>query len=414
MSEFLSLVPPAKARELYLKKIIEVLELSTETMPTVDSIGRVAAKDITAPHPLPAFTRATVDGYAVRAEDTYGASESLPAYFKVVGEVKMGQPATINLLPMQAALIYTGGMLPADANAVVMIEHTQKISADEIEIYKSVSAWENTILEGEEIQSGECVVTQGQSIRAVEMGGLLALGITQVEVYRKPRVGILSSGDEVVSPYQAILPGQVRDVNSYTLSALVKACGGDPLPFGIIADDENKLREALHHLSSQCDMILITAGSSVSARDYTARVIQEQGSPGVLVHGLNTRPGKPTILALCGKIPIIGLPGNPLSAYVIATHLVKPVIFTLQGMRKFPFQNLRTARVTLNLSSQAGREDWIPAKLISTDEGWLAEPIFGKSNMILALARADGLICIPEDNTGISAHEIVTVELLDN
>ncbi|MGB9669067.1 MAG: molybdenum cofactor synthesis domain-containing protein, partial [Anaerolineales bacterium] len=319
MAEFLSLIPPAKARQLYLQKIIEVLELSTEIIPTVDSIGRVAAKDIAAPHPLPAFTRATVDGYAVRAEDTYGASESLPAYFKVVGEVKMGQAATISLQPMQAALIYTGGMLPADANAVVMVEHTQKITGDEIEIYKSVSAWENTILEGEEIQSGECVVARGQSIRAVEMGGLLALGITRVEVYRKPRVGILSSGDEVVSPYHDILPGQVRDVNSYTLSSLVRACGGDPLLFGIIADDENKLREALQNLKTQCDMILITAGSSVSARDYTARVIQEQGSPGVLVHGLNTRPGKPTILALCENIPIIGLPGNPLSAYVIAT-----------------------------------------------------------------------------------------------
>ncbi len=414
MTEFLSLIPPAKARELYLQKISDVLELSTEILPTVDAVGRIAAKSINAPHPLPAFTRATVDGYAVRAEDTYGASESLPAYFKIVGEVKMGQAASIELFPMQAVLIYTGGMLPADANAVVMIEHTQKISTQEIEVYRSVSAWENTILQGEEIQRGEPVIGQGTKIRAVEMGGLLALGITQVEVYKKPRVGILSSGDEVVPPDHDIQPGQVRDVNSYTLSALVRSLGGEPIPYGIIADDINQLRNALRSLRDQCDLILITAGSSVSARDYTAKVIEEQGSPGVLVHGLNTRPGKPTILALAGKIPIIGLPGNPLSAYVIATHLVKPVVYTLQGISKIPSPHTQTARVTINLNSQAGREDWIPAKLIFTDEGWLAEPIFGKSNMIMALARADGLICIPEDHTGLAAHEMVTVELLES
>ncbi|MGB9673723.1 MAG: gephyrin-like molybdotransferase Glp [Anaerolineales bacterium] len=414
MSEFLTLIPPAKARELFLRELKNAVQLSTEWVQTTEAIGRVSAKQVEAPHPLPAFTRATVDGYALSAMDTFGASESLPAYFKIVGEVKMGEVAHYHLLPMQAVLIHTGGMLPDNSDAVVMIEHTQKIAPDEIEVYKSVSTWENTIIQGEEIQTGECVISQGKKIRAVEMGGLLALGITQIEVFRKPRVGIISSGDEVVPPHNEIKPGQVRDVNSYTLSSLVKSCGGDPILYGIIQDDENQLRYAIGELKSRVDLILISAGSSVSTRDYTARVIQEQGEPGVLVHGLNTRPGKPTILALSGNIPIIGLPGNPLSAYVIALHLVKPVVELLQGNISPTPPHTLQAKLSINLSSQAGREDWIPAKLIASPQGWLVEPIFGKSNMIFALARADGLIFIPEDYTGYSANEMVTVELLDD
>ncbi len=413
MPEFLSLISPAKARENFLKVVSEAIELKSEKISTVESVGRVAAKPIIAPYSLPTFNRSAMDGYAVRAEDTYGASESLPAFLKVVGEVKMGETASIEISNLEAMMIHTGGMLPQNANAVVMLEHTQRISPAEIEVYKSVSAWENTILQGEEILVGETVLAEGQRIRSVEMGGLLALGITQLEVFRKPRVGILSSGDEIVSPESELVAGKVRDVNTYTISALVRSCGGEPIPYGIIPDDELQLRQAVINLKSQSDLILISAGSSLSARDYTARVIQEQGLPGILVHGLNTRPGKPTILALCDQIPVIGLPGNPLSAYVIASHFVKPVIYTLEGMNSQPIPNIRMAKITVNLNSQAGREDWVPTKIIPSNERWLADPIFGKSNMIHALARADGLIWVPEDRTGISADETVTVELIE-
>lgn len=374
--------------------------------------GRIAAKAVYAPHSLPSFNRSTVDGYAVRTEDLYGASESLPAYLKVVGEVGMGKGTDLKIGNMEAVLIHTGGMLPENANAVVMIEHTQKIGMDEIEVYRSVSAWENVLLKGEEVSEGELVLQQGAKIRAMEIGGLMALGLTTVEVYKKPRVGIISSGDEVVTPEKEIEPGQVRDVNTYSLSQFVLDHGGEPVAYGIIPDNEEALREALSKLFDTCDMILITAGSSVSARDYTARAINQMGEPGVVVHGLNIRPGKPTILALNDRIPIIGLPGNPLSAYVIATRFVKPVLWALSGVKPNPVAPRIPAELTVNLNSQAGREDWVPVKLLADKERYFTEPVYGKSNMIFTLVKADGLICIPSSATGLSAGEIVEVELL--
>lgn len=413
MPEFLTLLTPQEARQRMLEALSPHVRLSSETIPTREAVGRVSAQEVRAPHPLPMFHRATVDGYAVRAEDTFGASESLPAYFRVVGEIPMGKQTTLALAAMEAALIHTGGMLPSNANAVVMIEQTQRIADGEIEVYRAVSAWENTIRLGEEVKEGEIVLPLHKRIRAVEVGGLLALGITQVEVVRKPKVGIVSSGDEVIPPEQTIQIGQVRDVNTYTLSALVRQCGGEAIPYGILPDQEEALRQALSDLKPRCDMILITAGSSVSARDYTARVIQQMGAPGVLAHGINTRPGKPTIFAVCDGVPILGLPGNPMSAYVIALHFVKPILFLLQGLPWNPITPRIEATLTINLNSQAGREDWLPVRLIQTEQGLQAEPVFGKSNMILALSRADGLICIAADATGLAAGEQVFVEPID-
>jgi len=413
MPEFLTLLTPQEARQKIFEALSLPRPLMLETIPTPASLGRVSGRDVYAPHPLPMFNRATVDGYAVRAEDTFGASESLPAYFRIVGEIPMGRETALRLNPMEAALIHTGGMLPANANAVVMIEQTQRITENEIEVYRAVSAWENTIRVGEEVKEGDLVLPMRKRIRAVEVGGLLALGIIHLEVVKKPKVGIVSSGDEVVPPDHPIQIGQVRDVNTYTLSALVQQCGGEPVPFGILPDQEEALRQALNELKPQCDMILITAGSSVSARDYTARVIQQMGSPGVLAHGINTRPGKPTIFAVCDGIPILGLPGNPMSAFVIALHFVKPILYALQGLAVDQAPPQVEATLTINLNSQAGREDWIPVRIAHGEQGLRAEPVFGKSNMILALSRADGLICIPAEATGLAAGERVLVELIE-
>ncbi len=413
MPEFLTLLTPQEARQKMIEALSSQIMLKVETISTTEALGRVSGKEVRAPHPLPMFNRATVDGYAVRAEDTFGASESLPAYFRVVGEVPMGQETTLILGTMEAALIHTGGMLPPNANAVVMIEQTQRIAENEIEVYRAISAWENTIRLGEEVKEGEIVLPIYKRIRAVEIGGLLALGITQIEVVKKPRVGIVSSGDEVVPPEHSLQIGQVRDVNTYTLSALVRRCGGEPLPYGILPDREEALRKALSELKSGCDMILITAGSSISARDYTARVIQEMGSPGVLVHGLNTRPGKPTIFAVCDGVPIVGLPGNPMSAFVIALHFVRPLLNLLQGLPTEEIKPRIEATLTVNLNSSAGREDWIPVRILQDEQGLRADPVFGKSNMILALSRADGLICIPPAATGLTAGEKVWVEPIE-
>ncbi|MCS6906891.1 MAG: molybdopterin-binding protein [Anaerolineales bacterium] len=413
MPEFLTLLTPQEARQKVFEALTPQVKLAVESVPTQEALGRVSAREVRAPHPLPMFNRATVDGYAVRAEDTFGASESLPAYFRVVTEVGMGQETTVTLGSMEAALIHTGGMLPPNANAVVMIEQTQRIAEDEIEVYRAASPWENTIRIGEEVKEGEVVLPRHKRIRPVEVGGLLALGILQVEVVKKPKVGIISSGDEVVPPDAPLRLGQVRDVNTYTLSALVSQCGGEPLPYGILPDQEEALKKALDELKAKCDMILITAGSSVSARDYTARAIQQMGAPGVLAHGINTRPGKPTIFAVCDGIPVIGLPGNPMSAYVIALHFVRPILFLLQGLPPEEMKPQVEATLTVNLSSTAGREDWVPVRLVQDAEGLRADPVFGKSNMILALSRADGLIRIPAAATGLAAGEKVQVELLE-
>lgn len=425
--EFLTLLPPPDA----LARLLENLPATplAEEIPTSDALGRVAFAPILAPHPLPEFPRSTVDGYAVRAADTYGAGESLPAYLNLIGEVPMGGAPTFSIRPTECALIHTGGMLPEGANAVVMVEHTQEIqqtnqqaskpttsSYVEIEIHRAVAVGDNVIKAGEDVKTGEEVIPAGAVLRPAEIGGLMALGITSVRVARRPRVAILSSGDEVVSPDHPTKPGQVRDVNTYTLRALITQAGGEPVPYGIIPDQAEAFRTTARRALAECDLVVFTAGSSVSVRDLTAQTIDELGQPGVLVHGVNVRPGKPTILAVCDGKAVIGLPGNPVSALVIAQIFVVRVIERLLGLQTTRPRPSIPARLALNLPSQAGREDWIAVRLTSTlqpgERGFIAEPIFGKSNLIFTLARADGLIRIPADANGLAAGERVEVVLL--
>ncbi|WP_299028562.1 gephyrin-like molybdotransferase Glp [uncultured Thermanaerothrix sp.] len=411
MGEFLALLSPQAALERWLNALPD-LEPETEELLTLEALGRVTMEPIRAPEPMPFFPRSTVDGYAVRAADTFGASDSLPAYLAVVGEVEMGQAPEFALQPGQAALIYTGGMLPEGADAVVMLEHTQMTMPGEIEVLRSVGVGENVLKIGEDVQVGEEVIPAGVRLRPPEIGGLMGLGITKLRVAKKPRVGILSSGDEVIPPEQPLRPAQVRDINSYSLSALVELEGGLPQRYGIVPDREEVLREVLRRALDENDLVIISAGSSISTRDLTARIIDEMGLPGVLVHGINIRPGKPTILAVCNGKPLLGLSGNPVSALVVAQFFLPPVLGRLLGLRvKRPRARL-PARLTLNLPSQAGREDYVPVRLIESAEGLLAEPIFYKSNLIFSLVRADGLLRIPADATGLASGAEVEVWLL--
>jgi molybdopterin molybdotransferase len=380
-----------------------------EEIATEQAFGRVTAARVLAPHPLPAFPRTTVDGYAVRAADTFGASDTLPAYLNLIGEVPMGAEAGFRLEAGQCAAIHTGGMLPGGADAVVMIEHTQAAAAGEVEILRAAAIGENVLKVGEDVAQGEEVIQAGTRLRPAEIGGLMALGITRLMVARQPRVGILSSGDEVVPPEITPGPGQVRDVNAYTLSALVEAAGGVAVRYGIIPDNQADMLAAAERSLRECDLVVITAGSSASTRDLTALVINELGEPGVLVHGVNVRPGKPTILAVCGGKAVIGLPGNPVSALVIAWLFVVPVIEFCLGVRPVRPRPAVWARLAINLPSQAGREDWFPVRLVPAADGYRAEPVFGKSNLIFHLAQADGLVRIPADANGLAAGELVEV-----
>lgn len=410
MPEFLELLPPTKALSYWLDFIPQNIT-NVERLAVVDALGRVTARRVISPEPLPAFPRSSVDGYAVRAADTFGASESLPAYLIVKGELPMGKVPPFDLQPGEAALIHTGGMLPAGSNAVVMLEYTQPSRENEIEVLRAVAEGENVLKPGEDIQQGEEVISAGVRLRPAEIGGLMALGILEIEVLRKPRVGILSTGDEVVPPEATVQPGQVRDINSYSLSALVEQAGGIAKRYGIYPDRAEALEAGLKEALDECDAVIITAGSSASTRDLTAEVINRMGKPGVLVHGLNIRPGKPTILAVCDGKPVIGLPGNPVSALVIAYLFMQPTLNRLCGVSGLIRPGVR-ARLTVNLPSQAGREDYYPARLIQKEGQWLADPIFYKSNLIFSLSRADGLVHIPEDATGLGAGEEAEVYLL--
>jgi molybdopterin molybdotransferase len=303
-------------------------------------------------------------------------------------------------------------MLPGYADAVVMVEHTQSPREGEVEVLRAVAVGENVVEIGEDVKSGEMVIPAGRRIRTAELGGLMALGLSEIAVTRKPRVGILSTGDEVVAPRAEVGAGQVRDVNTYTLGALVEQAGGLPVPYGIVPDQQKSLRTAAQKALAENDMLIITAGSSASARDLTAEVINSLGKPGVVVHGVNIKPGKPTILGVCGGKPVIGLPGNPVSALLVASIFVTAALDRLQGLTDKSLSPAIPARLALNLSSQTGREDWVPVHLTERDGIYLANPIFGKSNLIFTLARADGLLRIPPDATGLPAGADVDVFLL--
>jgi molybdopterin molybdotransferase len=409
MTEFFTLVPPEDARARILERVQPLGEV--EEVPTYDAVGRVLAEDATSSQVLPDFRRSTMDGYAVQARDTFGASGTLPAYLTLIGEVAMGRGTDLKVEPSTTAIVHTGGMVPEGADAVVMVEHTQRAREDEVEILGRVAPGENVIQVGEDIAPGDLILPAGHRLRAQDVGGLLAVGITRLRVARQPRVAIFATGDEVIPPDRATRPGQVRDINSYTVAALVERAGGIALRGGILPDDyEQLLGRARQALDEGADMLVLSAGSSVSVRDMTSRVFDELGEPGVLVHGIATKPGKPTILAMSGERPLMGLPGNPVSAFVQFMLVGLPVVYRLGGTtppRRFTLQ----ARLATNVASVAGREDYVPTKLIERDGDLWAEPIFFKSNLIFTLVQADGLLKVPLDKTGLEADTLVEVLL---
>ncbi len=372
------------------------------------ALGHVLAEPIYSPERLPYFKRSTMDGYAVRASDTFGATQSLPAYLTCVGSIQMGQAADIALQSGQCTEIFTGSMLPANADAVVMVERTQKLGEAEIEILAPVAPGENVVQIGEDIETGELILPAGHRIRPEDIGGLLAVGVLAVHVIAPPRVGILSCGDELVSPEVTPAPGQIRDINGPMLAALVQQAGGHPILLGIAQDDAADYHARAHAGFAEVDILLMTAGSSVSSRDLTRDVIASLGQPGILQHGLAVKPGKPTILAVCDGKPVIGLPGNPVSALLVARQIVVPLLHYGLGQKPTPPAWIH-ATLTHNIASVTGREDTIPVRLIERDGSWWAEPLFGKSNLIFTLVRADGVAHIPLNSNGLKAGSPVEV-----
>ncbi len=408
MTEFFNVLAPVEAFEV-LRKHLRPLDV--EIVDTTTALGRVTADEVRSPEPLPAFPRSTMDGYSVRAADTFGATEGMPAYLEMVGQVPMGGLASVSVSTGQAAVAYTGGMLAEGADAVVMVEQTQKIDDTTIEVMRPVAPGENVVQVGEDGLAGDLVLSAGHLLRPQDLGGLLALGIDRLSVSRRPRVAIVSTGDELVPPGDKLGPGQIRDINTFTLSGLIQGAGGIPLPSGLIRADFKEQRSAAVEALGSSDILVFSAGSSVSNRDMTAEVLGSLGEPGILVHGISIRPGKPTIVAMLDGKPAIGLPGNPVSAMVVFDLLVRPTILALSGMASPPELPTTQARLLKNIASVAGREDYVPVRLVREKGELCAEPVLGKSNLIFTLIRSQGIVKVPLDSGGLYAGETVSVRL---
>jgi molybdopterin molybdotransferase len=385
-----------------------------ETIPLGEALRRVPAEAVTSPHPLPGFARSTVDGYAVRAADTYGVSEGLPGYLTVTGAVLMGTEPDITMAPGTAVAMPTGGALPPGADAVVMIEYTAEVMPGTIEVVRPVAPGEGVVRADEDARAGQQIIPSGRPLRPQDLGMLAAAGVTSVSVYARPVVTIFATGDEVVPPGTGRLrPGQVRDATSAALAALVADAGGVPVLGGIIPDDPAALEKALRAALPKSDMLVISAGSSVGARDETAGVVARLGEPGIWCHGLAIKPGKPTLLAECASVPgepgvpVIGLPGNPRSALVVFRLTGVPLVRLVGGCTALPPEPSTRARLARDLASATGRLDVVQVKV---GDG-VATPVFGPSALLSVLTDADGYIVIPEEATGLDAGSEVDVIL---
>jgi len=378
-----------------------------ETVALDDAAGRVPAVEILAGEPLPGFDRSAVDGYAVRAQDTFGASESIPAYLTLAGSVAMGAPAGLELPAHGAIAVPTGGALPDGADAVVMVEYTHEAMADTVEVVRPVAPGEGVVRGDEDMAPGRVAVPARAPLRAQDIAMLAALGITELEVHARPLVAILATGDELIAPDAGpVGPGQVRDALSSSVGALVREAGGRPGPPQIVRDDPGALHAALGRALEESDVVVICAGSSVGARDETAAAVAAVPGAEIWCHGLAIKPGKPTLLAAADGIPIIGLPGNPRSALVVFRLVGMPLVRRAGGWTAEHRGPSTPRRLTRDLPSAAGRLDVVQVRLSGEDD---VEPIFGPSALLSVLTAADGYVIVPDDANGLAAGETVEV-----
>lgn len=377
-----------------------------ERVPIMKALGRVIAEDIVAAEMVPSFARSTMDGYAVRSSDTFGASESIPALLKLKGNILMGKEPPGNLEAGEAMSIPTGGMLPPGSDSVVMVEYCELLG-DQVAVYRPVAPLENVIRRGEDFQQGDTVLPAGHMLRSQDIGILSALGVLDLNVYAPPRVSIFSTGDEIIPPQEQPKPGQIRDINGFALTAQVLQNGGQPQYRGIVADEKEELKNRLLASLDDSDFIIISGGSSVGVRDVAVRTIEELPGGGILFHGVSMRPGKPVIYGISEGKPIFGLSGNPVSAMLSFLLFVRPVLRLLQGLSAFPsFPPSVEAFLDTNLSSPGGREDYVRVMLYKRESSGeettlFARPLFGGAGLLSTMVKADGYFVIPRDIEGI-------------
>jgi molybdopterin molybdotransferase len=409
-----------------MKGFFEVTELGTvlalrDRFPQVktrevalwNAAYRILATDVIAQEDLPPFARATMDGYAVLARSTFGASEGAPAFLEVKGDIAMGDSPSFGVGPAEAGKIATGGMLPEGADSVVMIEHTQAVDDTTIEVYRGVAPGQNILLAGEDFKKNSPILSCGQRLRPQELGLLAAFGQEQVSVYKRPVVGIVSTGDEVVPVHVKPKIGQIRDINTYTLAGLVDQAGGRPVSYGVVADDYDALYDRCSQALARSDLVMISGGSSVCMRDFTLDVLAALPHSEVWVHGISIRPGKPTILASCTRKPVWGIPGQVTSAMIVFSVVVRPFILHMGGLAQGQDRPPGCfAQVTRNIASAQGRTDYVRVRLFEKNRILWAEPVLGKSGLINTMVAAGGLIAVDQNTEGLDQGSVVWVSLL--
>ena len=379
------------------------LDLSSlfENVEVINAVGRVLHSDILANEDVPGFDRSTVDGYAVIASDTFGASESIPAILNVIGDVPMGASADFSVKSGSCVSISTGGDLPDGCNAVVMVEHTEDYGDGLVGIAKPIAPGNNVIFRGDDVTRNTKILSAGSVLTVHDVGILSALGYSDVVVCGRPIVGVISTGDELVSPSNVPKRGQVRDVNSPMLTAFINQIGGFAVDYGIVKDEEDLLRSAVLSATNDCDVVLVSGGSSAGMRDLTAKIISDEGE--LLLHGIAMKPGKPTILGTVNGKPIFGLPGHPVAAYFVTELFVRHLLMRMTGTNLV--RQTTSAQLGEAISSNHGRAEYIAVRIADG----VAVPVRGKSGLIASLAGVDGYITVPRDCEGLSKGEMVEV-----
>lgn len=393
----------AEAKEI-IRNQFGSLRLSAETTELKNASGRFLAADIVSDEFIPAFDRSTVDGYAVISRDLRGCSDSIPSILLKAGESPMGEMPMHTLKPGECFYIPTGGALPAGADAMVMIEFVEDFGAGEFAFVKPVAPGANMIFKGEDLQPGSQILPSGKRLNPADIGTLASMGLTEIEVFKQPEVGIISTGDELVPAGVMLMPGKIRDVNTHMLSALLQETGAVAQTHEIVPDQRDMLRKAIQKALSTVDILLVSGGTSVGEHDNLPVLIEELGQ--ILVHGIAIKPGKPTIIGKIDSKPIIGLPGNPVAAFFMFHALVKPLLFSLSNSREA--QQTVRANLTRAVPSNHGREEVILVWL----EGDQAAPVPSKSGLISTVSKANGYFLIPREKEGLAAGEQVNINRL--
>jgi molybdopterin molybdotransferase len=404
MKAFTKIVTPQEAQDIFAHAFAPSA-LGTERVLLGQALHRILAQTIAASSDLPAFDRSTVDGYAVKAANTTRASAAAAVILQMVGEVLMGDQVKFGVGEGQAARIPTGGMIPAGADAVVMQEYTVRQDAAVV-IERAVKVGENVLQRGSDAVAGAVILGPGRRLRPQDLGLLAGLGVSDVLVHRRPRVGIIVTGDELVAPGQPLHGGRIYDMNTYTLAGLVEEAGGEPALYGIVADNLAVLTERAKRAFLVCDVLLLAGGSSVGEKDLVASAIAGLGEPGIVVHGIAIRPGRPTILAVADGKPVFGLPGNVVSAIVIFDHFVRPIVQALAGLQERPRPGGTVrARLTQKVTT-SDREDHLRVSLTEQTGALRAAPLPTGSALITSMVRADGIVVVPPHTTWEEGTEV--------